>query len=287
MGHHRRLPHSASGWGTVSAARHAPWMRFDLAATLLALLGLLAWEASGADLVVTGWLAGSQGFAWRDNVWLAQVFHGGGRVLAWGLLALMVADAVRPFDGGTPAAHSPPRRARAFWVAVVLACAIVVPGIKRLSQSSCPWDLAEFGGPNPAVHYVPHWMLGMVDGGPGHCFPSGHAVGVLAFIGLYFLWRPYRPVLARRLAIAVWGLGAVYGATQVLRGAHFVSHVLWSAWLCWVIALAADTACRSLQFRRRTSRRLAAAPVASAPGVSRPPQLPPDRAGCVASSPAE
>lgn len=269
---------------------HRPRLRFDLAATLFVLLALVVWEASGADLIVTGWIAGGPGgtgFAWRDNVWSSQVFHGGGRVLAWALLALLVADAVRPFDGGRAVAHSPPRYVRAYGVAVVLFSAIAVPGIKQLSQTSCPWDLANYGGTNAAVQYVPHWLLGTIDGGPGRCFPSGHAAAVLAFIAVYFLWRPYRPALARRLAMAVWTLGVVFGTTQVLRGAHFVSHVLWTAWLCWTIALAADLAGSRWLFRRRTSRQQVAVPVASAPDVSRPQPLPHDRAACAEDSPAE
>ena len=35
-------------------------------------------------------------------------------------------------------------------------------------------------------------------------------------------------------------LGALFGAAQVMRGAHYVSHVLWSAWICWTLSVAAD-----------------------------------------------
>lgn len=31
-------------------------------------------------------------------------------------------------------------------------------------------------------------------------------------------------------------LGLTFGITQQLRGAHFLSHDLWSAALCWAIA---------------------------------------------------
>ena len=30
-------------------------------------------------------------------------------------------------------------------------------------------------------------------------------------------------------------LGTLFGGVQVARGAHFVSHVLWSAWMAWGI----------------------------------------------------
>jgi membrane-associated PAP2 superfamily phosphatase len=235
------------------------------ALTWLGLLALIAWEASGADRTVTHLLADANGFALRDNWWLAEVLHSGGRWLAWGLLALMAVDALKPFDGGPAAGRpSPARRERWQWLAVVLAAAVAVPGLKRFSSTSCPWDLAEYGGADAAVHYVPHWLLGVVDGGSGHCFPSGHAAGVLAFTAVYFLWLPYRPRIARRLLAAVWMLGAVYGTVQVLRGAHFVSHVLWAAWLCWVIGLSSCMAlsASALFFKRRTSPQQPAAPAA-------------------------
>lgn len=82
---------------------------------------------------------------------------------------------------------------------------------------------------------MPHWLPGLVDGGPGHCFPSGHAVAAFAFFGVYFFWRARRPALARLALAGVFALGIAFGWAQWVRGAHFVSHTLWSAWLCWVI----------------------------------------------------
>ncbi len=217
--------------------------RRDLLATLLALLALALVEASGADMAIARLMAGPAGFIGRDSLLLAQA-HDAGRVLAWAMLGALVLAVLRarwqarqipqlpPFLHG---ASSPSWQRQALWLGVVLATAVLVPGIKRISRTSCPWDLAPFGG---SVPYVPHWLLTVADGGPGHCFPSGHAAGVLAFIGLYFLWREHRPGLARGLAAGVWLLGAGYGAVQMLRGAHFLTHVLWAAWACWTIAAA-------------------------------------------------
>ncbi len=247
--------------------------RRDAAWAVAFVLALLAWEASGADLALTRLFADAQGFAWRDAP-LLTALHGGGRVLAWLLLALLALDVVRP-----GLRSGPSRGTRAYWLAVVLASAVLVPGIKRLSSSSCPWDLALFGG---VVPYVPHWLPGVVDGGPGHCFPSGHAAAAWAFIGLAFMWREHRPGLAHALGLAVAVLGTAYGTVQVLRGAHFVSHVLWTAWLCWAMAAVAD----ALRLSRRTGRRPQAAPAASAPGASTPPPWPRGRAECAEDSPA-
>ena len=48
----------------------------------------------------------------------------------------------------------------------------MVSTAKHFSHTSCPWELASFGGNTP---YVPHWVLGLADGGGGRCFPAGHA----------------------------------------------------------------------------------------------------------------
>jgi membrane-associated PAP2 superfamily phosphatase len=199
----------------------------DIAITLALLAGLLWWEASGLDLVVAGWYGSEAGFALRDSWWTRDLLHNGGRWLAGAALAACALLAWR----GTRAQR--PRRLA--WFGLVLAALVTVPLLKRFSTTSCPWDLSDFGG---AAAYVPHWLLTVVDGGPGHCFPSGHAVAAFAFLPLYFQWRGPRPRLALGLLAAVLGFGALFGWAQLARGAHFPSHTLWSAWLCWAIGAA-------------------------------------------------
>lgn len=207
-----------------------PRFRGDLAAALLALAALAAWELSGLDLPLARQWGDASGFAWRDHVLTAGVLHQGGRWLAGLLLVLLAWDAWRPLVPG------PTRAQRAFGFAVVLGTMILVPLHKRISLTSCPWSLREFGG---VADYVPHWLPGVHDGGPGGCFPSGHAVAAFAFFGVYFLWRDHRPAFARAALAAVLVAGALYAWAQMARGAHFPSHSLWSAWLCWVLTAAA------------------------------------------------
>jgi len=113
--------------------------------------------------------------------------------------------------------------------------------MKHGSRTSCPWDLDQFGG---VARYVSHWSWARADGGPGHCFPAGHASAAFAFFGGYF-------VLARRVrGLARWWLlaavvgGLLLGVTQQMRGAHYMSHTLWTAWLCWTTALLIDRTCQ-------------------------------------------
>jgi membrane-associated PAP2 superfamily phosphatase len=198
-------------------------------ALLVSLVLLLAWDAVGADLAVTRWIGGPAGFVWRD-AWLTRtLLHDGGRWLAMAVLAAVLAGTWRPV------VHGPSRPERLRALAVVLAGLLLVPLIKQASSTSCPWDLAEFGG---RALYVSHWRLGIADGGPGHCFPSGHAVSAFAFLPLVLLWQAYRPVVARAWLGGVLLAGMAFGAAQWLRGAHYPSHTLWTAWICWVLARA-------------------------------------------------
>lgn len=200
-----------------------------LGGLLLAALLLAGWEASGWDLVVSGWFGNASGFAWRDHPFTRDLLHDGGRWLAAAVLVLLVVDAIRPLVAG------PARRQRWLGIALVLPPLAVVPALKRLSSTSCPWDLAAFGGTLP---YVPHWLPGVTDGGSGHCFPSGHAVAAFALWGTVFAWHEARPGLARAWFVGVALVGLLFGWAQLARGAHFVSHTLWSAWLCAALAAA-------------------------------------------------
>ena len=197
--------------------------------TLAALLALVAWEASGLDLALTRWIATPTGFPWRDSFIASRVLHDGGRAFAWLLMSLLVLDAFRPLLAG------PTRGERLYAIGVVLAAAVLVPMLRRFSSTSCPWELAEFGG---AARHLSHWRWGVTDGGPGHCFPSGHASAAFSFLGGYFALRPHHPLAARRWLGAVLGLGLLFGLGQTLRGAHYPSHTLWTAWICLALTLA-------------------------------------------------
>jgi len=236
---------------TATAAKRrsaqAERLRRDWLLAAAGLVLLVLWEASGLDLPLQRLVGGHGGFPWRDALLTRTILHDSGRALAWCLFVVMIGEAMLPFGSGAPdraaaeaaSGGGPTRRERWVWIAATVVCLFLVPALKRLSHTSCPWDLAEFGG---FAHYVPHWRLGLADGGPGHCFPSGHAVAAFGFFSVYFAWRQHRPRLANSVLAAVWIAGVLFGAAQYARGAHFVSHTLWSAWLCWVVCVVTATA---------------------------------------------
>jgi membrane-associated PAP2 superfamily phosphatase len=201
-------------------------LRTDLGWAALGLALLIAWDASGLDLPAARLFGDTGGFAWRDHWLLRGALHDGARGLGWAIVALLTVNLRWPLVPSLTA------RERVWWLAVTLAGAALVPLIKQTSLTSCPWDLAEFGG---RALYVSHWRLGVADGGGGRCFPSGHATTAFALLSGWFVLRRPHPVSARRWLFGVVAAGLLLGAVQLARGAHYPSHTLWSGWLCFVL----------------------------------------------------
>jgi len=198
-------------------------------ATLLgwALTAILAWDATSGDLAVARWFGDAQGFAARNAFWAEQVLHNGLRWVSAMVLAWMLYDLWRPWRP----ADGPSRRERAWALAGVLLALLVVPALKSVSRTSCPWSLAEFGS---VAQWVSHWDWGVGDGGPGRCFPSGHSAGSFAFFALVWVWWR-TPGVQRWMLAGVLLAGLLGSFGQWARGAHFVSHSLWAALACGVV----------------------------------------------------
>jgi membrane-associated PAP2 superfamily phosphatase len=210
--------------------------------TTVALLALtLGWEASRLDLPLAQLAGTPQGFPWRDQWLLATVLHEGARRLAWLVTLVILAAIWLPFG---PLAHLP-RAGRVQLAVTTLVAALAVSLLKSGSATSCPWDLSQFGG---TAHYVPHWLPGS-DGGPGRCFPAGHASSGFSLLGGFFVFRRTHPRLAYAWLAAAAGAGFVLGLAQQWRGAHFMSHTLWTGLVCWCVAYALDVLWRARKGR--------------------------------------
>lgn len=169
-------------------------------------------------------------FPWR-HAWLAEVFS---HVLlkrmltgvAVAFIGLALYDLVRP---GTYR-----RQLR-----VVAGCAVLIPGIiaalKQLSSSHCPWDIDRYGGSAPYVRLLEALPAGIA---PGHCMPAGHASSALWLISLAVLFLPARPRTAAAVFGAMLAFGIALGWLQQMRGAHFLTHTLWSVWVACAVLFA-------------------------------------------------
>jgi membrane-associated PAP2 superfamily phosphatase len=227
-----------------SVGREPAWAAWPWTLALLVLL--LAWDAGGLDLALARTMADGNGFALRGSWTLDVLLHDWARRAAFATGAWLAVGIGWP----TGILRRLPRPARIQWLASLLVGVAVVNLLKHASRSSCPWDLAEFGG---TAAYLSHWAWGLPDGGPGHCFPAGHASAGFAFVGGFFALRPVSPRLALACLAAAAASGLVLGIAQQLRGAHFMSHTLWTAWLCWVAASMVDAAGRFLSQPARES----------------------------------
>jgi membrane-associated PAP2 superfamily phosphatase len=209
----------------------------DLLWTFATLCLLIAWDASGLDLLLARPWASAQGFRLHDNWFLSTVLHDGARRAAWIPALWLIVGVWKP----TGILRRLSRAQRVQWAGTTLLALAAISLFKHASHTSCPWDLIEFGG---HARWISHWAWGVRDGGPGHCFPAGHASAAFAFISGYFVLRSVSPVQARAWLIGALLAGLVLGAAQQLRGAHFMSHTFWTGWLCWTIAWLVDTAVR-------------------------------------------
>jgi membrane-associated PAP2 superfamily phosphatase len=162
--------------------------------------------------------------------------------LAWTLALLLCLGVWFPVGG---LRHLVFRR-RLQLAATALTAVTVISSLKSISTTSCPWSLSDFGG---VAHYAPHWShLFESDGGNGGCFPAGHASSGFAFLGGYFAFRHDRPSLAWKWLLVAVMAGLALGIAQQIRGAHFMSHTLWTGWICWATAWAIDLSMSRFDF---------------------------------------
>lgn len=109
---------------------------------------------------------------------------------------------------------------------------MIVVGLKGLNSHHCPWSLADYGG---AAEFSNHWFVAASEA--GHCFPGGHAASGFCLVALYFMAHALdKPDLARRMLWLTLLTGLVFSTIRMAQGAHFLSHNLWAAAICWFIA---------------------------------------------------
>ena len=215
-------------------------------AVLLSFVLCVAWDFSPFNLYVSDLFGGVGGFPlqnhwfWGIGLYKAQRYAG---FMFLGALFCMLWWPLGTFRLLSV-------RQRRVLLAAVLTSALLISLLKAGNQISCPWDLNLYGGPG---RLQSHWQWAVSDGGVGRCFPAGHPSGAFAFLAIgVFLW-PVEPRRARLWLLAAGVLGCFWSAVQVWRGAHFVGHALWTAWICFTWSVLVWHMMQALE-RRSTSR---------------------------------
>lgn len=131
-----------------------------------------------------------------------------------------------------------------FWISMLGTISIGI--FKSQSPYACPWDMTS---PTNSG-FIWNFMLKN-----GHCFPGGHASCGFALLTGYFVYKQSQPKYAYFYLSLGLVLGFAMGWTQMMRGAHFISHNLWTLWLMWLINTLAYSASQyffALQHKRQT-----------------------------------
>ena len=126
------------------------------------------------------------------------------------------------------------RRAASYTVAATAAAVAIIGLLKATTNVDCPWSLDLFGGSRPYVHL----FADRSDALPrARCFPGGHSSSGFMMFALYFALRERNRTLARLALTLALVIGALFAFGQQARGAHFLSHDLWSAAIVWFTCL--------------------------------------------------
>lgn len=218
-------------------------IKTDLLAWGVLLMLLLLWDFAGQDLALSQHYGTVQGFALKNDkllqFWFHDVAQNTARLGLLGLLAMVFVPlgwfkALRKAD-------------RVHLLVSAILAAVIVVIFKQLSKSSCPWSLAEFGG---IGHYVSHWALGVADGGGGRCFPGGHSSSGFAYIAMAFWLRSASVRGSNAIFWIACVSGMALGWVQMVRGAHFFSHALWTWLVCWAVGIAYYYGVKAYRARR-------------------------------------
>lgn len=171
------------------------------------------------------------GWPWRER-WLTKtVLHdwaqkanmGVGVLLLGVVLWSRISTTLRPYF-----------KALLFLFVASITGPVLIALLKNATHIYCPWDLTLFGGDKP---YIRLFDFASYPLAIGHCFPAGHAGGGYAFISLYFFLLLLKP---RYRHVGLGGgllIGLLFGLTQQMRGAHFLSHDVFSLAICWFSSL--------------------------------------------------
>jgi membrane-associated PAP2 superfamily phosphatase len=170
-------------------------------------------------------------FPARGAWWATRLLHDGGRDFIAGIWIATVAAYVASFGS---VGWRPYRRPALFAAVAIALATFAVNLLKALSNVDCPWDLADFGGSLPYVPLLAHRPDALPSAA---CFPGAHSSAGFALAAFYFAAKDRAPVIAW---VALWlalAVGATFAFGQEARGAHFLSHDLWSAFIVWFVEL--------------------------------------------------
>lgn len=198
----------------------------------------LLFEFTSLDLRVQDRFYDFAAGAWRvdeDAFWPRLFFYTGPKAMIIALAVGLIVLAAGPASWrGRFAALRHARRADLWVVVATLATAPALIALgKATTNVFCPRDIRRYGGEMPYVKVLESYPAGDRPARRGRGFPAGHASGGFALLSLAGLAGTAR---GRRSGVAVGlAVGSAMGGYQMLNGAHYLSHTVVTAIVCWII----------------------------------------------------
>ena len=192
----------------------------------------VAIEITSLDQALADWIYQWEGNQWHlKNEWITAVLiHKGGKYFSIALLLavvlLLLLSCISPMLAMW-------KHRLQYLLAATISGSLIVSVGKVITNISCPWDFSRYGG---TQEYLPLIEQLWVRNG-SQCFPAGHASAGFAWVALYFVGRHSLSSWRWPALFFALFLGTVFGISQQLRGAHFLSHDIWSFGTCWMVSL--------------------------------------------------
>ncbi len=122
---------------------------------------------------------------------------------------------------------------------VVIATLITAPSLIAVGKATtnvfCPYEIHHYDGKFPYRPVCESYPATDLPAKRGRGFPAGHASGGFALLSLAGLGSSRR---GRWIGASIGlGLGSLMGAYQMFKGAHFLSHTVVTAIICWIVFL--------------------------------------------------
>lgn len=199
---------------------------------VLAVVGSLLLMAGNGDQWMADQLYRWQGSQWafKDAWWTSHLIHKGGRNLTWFVALLVILALIR---SSLDMRWRPLRRPLAYLLLSVGLSTGIIALLKSWTHMDCPWDLERYGGLRPFIGLFEQRPVAL---GHAACFPAGHAGSGYAWVALFFFMSLVRPQWRWPALFVALLVGTLFGIAQQLRGAHFLSHDLWSLTISWMVA---------------------------------------------------
>jgi len=217
-------------------------LRQAAALTAVAIALVVLFGNSDLDRIVARWFFddAQQTFPLVNHWLLKTVLHDAARAISAVAALALVGLTASVWLAARPARLRSRRHELLFVAVGTLTASALVGALKHFSTHVCPWDLTDFGG---LATYRPLFTAPTSLHAVGGCLPAAHPLTGYAWLCVGFALYPTARALALRAWHLAFVLGTVCGLVQIMRGAHFLSHVLWSAWLVWGINVVVLGAC--------------------------------------------